>query len=203
LIQTILLSSSQHDSTCAPEDLPLAFPLLLYTALAVTNSYKFNNTIEKQSFMLSKKLYNLVTGQKAIESDVIVSYTNANGHYDSLKKSLKKSVISAVGRLKLTFNSKIPHIISSEIEWSYAANDPKSSNKPSIKSKELNTQLDLIKEQYITTSQNSNKRVRSSLFVSSLSTSSDKPLATNLKDLADQIRSTTSETQNTSTGSSK
>ncbi|CAG8495687.1 9882_t:CDS:2 [Dentiscutata heterogama] len=165
LIQTIPLSSPQHDSTCAPEDLPLAFPLLLYTAPAITNSYKFNDTIGRQSFMLSKKLYNPVTDQKAIESDVIVSYTNANGRYDSLKESLKKSVISAVGRLKLTSNSKIPHIISSEIEWSYAANDLKSSNKPSIKSKELNTQLDLIEEH----------------------TSSDKPLATNLKDLADQI----------------
>ncbi|CAG8733631.1 5427_t:CDS:2 [Dentiscutata erythropus] len=200
LIQTIPLSSPQHDSTCAPEDLPYAFSLLLYTAPAVTNSYKFNDTIGRQSFMLSKKLYNPVTSQKGIESDVIVSYTNANGRYDSLKDSLKKSVISAVGRLKLNSNSKIPHIISSEIEWSYAANDPKSSNQSSAektKSKEFNDQLDLIEEQYNTmTSQTSNKRRRVGLFSSSSKSSTDKLQNVDLKELAEQIRNTAPEPQN-------
>ncbi|RIB07425.1 hypothetical protein C2G38_2214509 [Gigaspora rosea] len=169
LIQTVPLSSPQRDSTCAPEDLPYTFPLLLYTAPVLTNSYKVNNAIGRQSFMLSKKLYNPVTNQKGIESNVIVSYTNANGRYDSLKDNLKKSVISAVGRLKLNFNKS-------------------------------DKQLDLIEEQYI--SQPSNKRARTSIFSSSSKSSSSKPSSTDLKDLADQIRSNAPEPQNPSTESS-
>ncbi|RIB06714.1 hypothetical protein C2G38_2216364 [Gigaspora rosea] len=106
LIQTIPLSSPQTDSDCVPEDLPYTFPLMIYFAPAITNSYKC---------------------KKGIESDVIMFYTNANGRYDSLKEGLKKSVILAIGRLKINTNSKIPHIISLEIEWSYAANESSSS----------------------------------------------------------------------------
>ncbi|KAF0543518.1 hypothetical protein F8M41_003890 [Gigaspora margarita] len=39
LIQTVLLLSPQTDSACALEDLPYIFPLLIYSAPAVTNSY--------------------------------------------------------------------------------------------------------------------------------------------------------------------
>ncbi|RIB23873.1 hypothetical protein C2G38_2170036 [Gigaspora rosea] len=207
-IQTVPLSSPQTDSDCVPEDLPYIFPLLIYSAPAVTNSYKSNDAVERQSFMLSKKLYNPVTGQKGIESDVIVSYTNANGRYDLLKESLKKSVISAIGRLKINTNSKIPHIISSEIDWSYAASELSSSIQPSPgkgKSKELNNQLDIIENQYI--SQTSNKKRKFNLFSSSSKAfsskpSSDKPSATDLKDLANQIRSKDSELQKPSNESS-
>ncbi|RIB24187.1 hypothetical protein C2G38_2169284 [Gigaspora rosea] len=171
LIQTVPLSSPQTDSNCVPEDLPYTFPLLIYSAPAVTSSYKSNDAIGRQSFMLSKKLYNPVTGQKGIESDMIVSY--ANGHYDSLKESLKKSVISAIGRLKINTNSKIPHIISSEIEWSYAASESSSLIQPSP-----------------------GKRNSSS------KPSSDKPSATDLKDLANQIRSKDPELQKPSNESS-
>ncbi|CAG8738519.1 6753_t:CDS:2 [Dentiscutata erythropus] len=67
--------------------------------------------------MLSKKLYNPVTGQKAINYDIIVFYTNTNGCYNSLRNNLKKTILSAIGRFKVSTQSKIPHIISSEIEW--------------------------------------------------------------------------------------
>ncbi|CAG8791649.1 7979_t:CDS:1 [Gigaspora margarita] len=200
LIQTVPLSSPQRDSTCALKDLLYTFPFLLYTAPALTNSYKVNDAIGRQSFMLLKKLYNSVTNQKGIEFNVIVSYTNANGCYNSLKDNLKKSVISAVGRLKLNSNSKIPHIISSKIEWSYTTNDPKSSNQPSVKSKESDKQLDLIEEQYI--SQPSNKRARTSIFSSSSKSLSDKPSSTDLKDLTDQIQSNAPKLQNPSNESS-
>ncbi|CAG8755275.1 16296_t:CDS:1, partial [Gigaspora margarita] len=116
LVQTVPIFSSHNGSACTPDDLPYAFPLLMYSAPTITNFYKANNNVGRQSFMLSKKLYNPVTGQKAINSDVIVSYTNVNGHYDSLRDSLKRTVISVIGRLKLSSQSKIPHIISSEIE---------------------------------------------------------------------------------------
>ncbi|CAG8777123.1 3845_t:CDS:2 [Dentiscutata erythropus] len=98
-----------------------------------------------------------------IDSNVIVSYTNVNSQYDSLKDSLKKGVISAIGRLKLSPVSKLPHIISLEIEWSYASNELKSSLQSPTKkiklTKQFNNQLDLIEEQYATiNSQDSNKR---------------------------------------------
>ncbi|RIB25961.1 hypothetical protein C2G38_2164603 [Gigaspora rosea] len=68
LIQTVLLSFPQTDSDHVPEDLSYTFPLQIYSAPAVTNSYKFNDTVGRQSFMLFKKLYNPVTGQNGIES---------------------------------------------------------------------------------------------------------------------------------------
>ncbi|RIB01583.1 hypothetical protein C2G38_2230399 [Gigaspora rosea] len=153
LIQTVPLSSPHRDSTYAPEDLPYSFPLLLYTAPALANLYKINDAIGRQSFMLSKKLYNSVTNQKSIESD-----------------------------------------------WSYATNDPKSSNQSSIKSKESDKQLDLIEEQYI--SQTSNKRARTSIFSSSSKSSSSKPSFVDFKNLADQIRSNAPEPQTPSHESS-
>ncbi|KAF0556452.1 hypothetical protein F8M41_015364 [Gigaspora margarita] len=123
LVQTIPVFSSYNGSTCTPNDLPYAFPLLMYSALAITNSYRANDNVGHQSFMLSKKLYNPITGQKAVDSDVIVFYTNVNAHYDSIRDSLKKTVVSVIGRLKLSSQSKIPHIILSEIEWSYPSNE--------------------------------------------------------------------------------
>ncbi|CAG8842035.1 24824_t:CDS:2, partial [Gigaspora margarita] len=100
LIQTISVTSTS-DSTYSSKDLSNAFSLLLYTTPVVTNSYKFNDNIGRQSSMLSKKLYNPVNGQKGIDSNIIVSYSNINGRYDFLKDSLKKSIILAVGRIKL------------------------------------------------------------------------------------------------------
>ncbi|KAF0474823.1 hypothetical protein F8M41_024641 [Gigaspora margarita] len=201
-IQTILISSSS-DSSCSSEDLLYAFPLLIYTAPAVTNSYKLYNNIGRQSFMLSKKLYNPVNGQKGIESNVIVFYTNANSRYNSLKECLKKSDISAIGRLKLNLTTKIPHIISSEIEWSYLSNKPKSSLRSTdtkAKSNNFNSQLNMIEEQYVTmNSQLSNKRKRDGFFLSSAKPSSNKPPTVNLKELAEQIRTNQPETKQTST----
>ncbi|KAF0543519.1 hypothetical protein F8M41_003891 [Gigaspora margarita] len=105
-------------------------------------------------------------------------------------------------------NSKIPYIISLEIEWSYATNESSSLIQPSsekAKSKELNNQLDIIENQYIF--QTSNKKRKFSLFSSSSKAfsskpSSDKPSATDLKDLANQIRNKDPELQEPSSASS-
>ncbi|RIB26425.1 hypothetical protein C2G38_2030215 [Gigaspora rosea] len=199
LIQPIPATSTSN-STCSPEDLLNAFPLLLYTAPAVTNSHKCNDNIGRQSFMLSKKLYNPVNGQKGIDSNVLVFYANANGQYDSLKDSLKKSVVSAIGRLKLGPGSKFPHIISSEIEWSYASIEPKSSPQSATDkinfTKQFNDQLDMIEEQYATvTSHDSNKRRRTGLFTSSHKNSNNNPLTVDFPDLVNQIRTNIPEPQ--------
>ncbi|CAG8774511.1 28548_t:CDS:2, partial [Gigaspora margarita] len=127
LVQTVPVFSSHNGSACTSDNLSYAFLLLIYSAPTITNSYKANGNVGRQSFMLSKKLYNPVTGQKAINSNVIVSYTNVNGHYDSLRD---------------------------KIEWSYPSNESQSSSltmNAKLKTrKELNSQLDLIEEQYST-----------------------------------------------------
>ncbi|CAG8754012.1 11584_t:CDS:1, partial [Racocetra persica] len=178
----------------------LCLPAINLNHPAVTNSYKLNDNIGRQSFMLSKKFYNPINSQKDIESNVIVSYTNANGRYDSLKESLKKSVIFAIGRLKLSPNSKLPHIISSEIEWSYTTNEPKSSSYSSnvTSNKEYNNQLDMIEKQYTTiSSQPPNKRKRYSFFSLSTKLLNNTLQTVNLEQLMMQIRTNQPNTQQT------
>ncbi|CAG8849019.1 33970_t:CDS:2, partial [Gigaspora margarita] len=181
LVQTVPVFSFHNGSACTPDDLPYAFPLLIYSAPTITNSYKANNNVGCQSFMLSKKLYNTITGQKAIDSDVIVIYTNINAHYDFLRDSLKRTVISVIGRLKLSFQSKIPHIISSEIEWSYPFNEFQSSSSTmntKLKTrKELNSQLNLIEEQYSTMGLQAFKRRKGLTPFASATSISTSPLS--------------------------
>ncbi|RIB02240.1 hypothetical protein C2G38_2228372 [Gigaspora rosea] len=169
LIQTVPIFF-QADSSCTPEDLSYAFSLLIYSAPAVTNSYKSNNNIGRQSFMLSEKLYNAITGQKGIDSNVIVFYANINGHYDSLKDSLKKTVLSVIGRFKVSSQSKIPYIISSEIEWSYVARY----DRRTICNDEL-SRFQQVKK-------------RSGPFASPSTSSHAKPSTVDLTNLTDQIR---------------
>ncbi len=54
-------------------------------------------TGERKSFLLSRKLYNSVTGNKDINSKIIVSYTNQYNQYNALKKNLKKTVFLVIG----------------------------------------------------------------------------------------------------------
>ncbi|CAG8746605.1 15703_t:CDS:2, partial [Racocetra persica] len=114
--------------------------------------------IGRQSFILSQKLYNPTNSQKSIESNVIISYTNANVHYDLLKESLKKSIISAIGRLKLSpnkYNNQLDMI------------------------KEQYTTM---------SSQPPNKRKRGSFFSSPTKPPNNTPQAVNLEQLVTQIR---------------
>ncbi|CAG8846025.1 28037_t:CDS:2, partial [Racocetra persica] len=68
--------------------------LLLFSASVIPDSYFSSNKLGLESFMLAKKLYNSVNSHKNVESEVIVSYTNQNGHYDMLKNNLKRTVLS-------------------------------------------------------------------------------------------------------------
>ncbi|RIB06118.1 hypothetical protein C2G38_2217911 [Gigaspora rosea] len=133
--------------------------------------------IRRQSFMLSKKLYNLVNGQKSIDSNVIVSYSNTNGQYDSLKDSLKKSVISAIGRLKL-------NPILSQYATIIDGGEITPLNKKFL--------LKLLKlfdsEIAIMFSQDSNKRKKTSLFASLTKNFNNNPPTIDLPDLVNQIR---------------
>ncbi|CAG8673206.1 8877_t:CDS:2 [Acaulospora morrowiae] len=97
------------------------------TTPVVADSYISDIDGGRESFMLSKRLYNGVNNHKNIESKVIVSYTNVHGRYNSIKTNLKKTIMSVVGKLKIG-GSSMQHIIASEIEWNYAGNNSQSSN---------------------------------------------------------------------------
>ncbi|CAG8751897.1 9280_t:CDS:2, partial [Dentiscutata erythropus] len=91
LVQTILISTSNDEIEITPDDLPYSSSLLLFFAPVVSNTHFSNNKFGRESLMLSKKLYNGVTGHKNIETEIIVSYTNQNGRYNALKDNLKKT----------------------------------------------------------------------------------------------------------------
>ncbi|CAG8604132.1 39340_t:CDS:2 [Gigaspora margarita] len=73
LVQTIPISTSTDEIEITPDNLPHSLPLLLYSAPVISNSYFSNNEFGRESFMLSKKLYNGVTGHKNIESEPLIS----------------------------------------------------------------------------------------------------------------------------------
>ncbi|CAG8831674.1 30642_t:CDS:1, partial [Racocetra persica] len=43
-------------------------------------------------------------------SEGIVSYSNQNSHYDSLKNNLKRTILSVIRRLKIGAKKKMLHI---------------------------------------------------------------------------------------------
>ncbi|RHZ80143.1 hypothetical protein Glove_139g15 [Diversispora epigaea] len=204
LIQTVPISYSSDDSTNTQEDLPYSSPLLIYSAPALTNSYKSNDEIGRHSFLMSKKLYNGVTGKKNVESNIIISYTNPNGRYNSLKDNLKKTVMSVIGRFKIGSHKRPPHIMASDIEWNYAGNIGESqslhsSNKGKTKPHEdLDNQLDIIDEKYAKMNSESLKKRKLNNFIPKSKSSQDSTSSTNLNDVILQIRDGETTTQENS-----
>src|SRR6185295_11950274 len=109
-----------------PEKLPNSCSLMIYTAPAVPNSHFSDKDLGKESFLLSKKLYNSVNTHRNIESKVIVSYTNMYNRYDAVKTNLNKVVFTVIGRLKISAK-KMLHLVASKIEWGYAESNTHSS----------------------------------------------------------------------------
>ncbi|CAG8854955.1 34298_t:CDS:2, partial [Gigaspora margarita] len=183
IIQSVPVFYSDDEYTLTQEDLPNSSPLLLYSASVVPNSYIPNNNGGRESFILARRLYNGVTNNKQVDSKVIISYVNENNRYNSLKNNLKRTVLSVVGRLKLG-SKRLPHILASDIEWTYPTNDPQPSNtstsgKTSSQG-ELDTELESIEEKYATlTSQFPQKRQRTNLQNSSFKPPNDKTTSQN------------------------
>ncbi|CAG8552288.1 21978_t:CDS:1, partial [Racocetra persica] len=174
--QTVPISTSD-EIELTPSDLPHASPLLLYSAFIISDFYFSNNDLGIESLMLSKKLYNSITRNKNIESEVIISYFNQNGHYDALKNNLKKPVLFIIRRLKVG-TKKMLHLIASDIEWNYTSNEQSSetSNKEKRKAQnDINNHLDTIKEKYAKLSISpSRKRKQSNLLTTSFSFKTQK-----------------------------
>ncbi|CAG8676097.1 1471_t:CDS:2 [Dentiscutata erythropus] len=155
-----------------PDDLLYLSSLLLFFASIISNTHFSNNEFGKKSFMLSKKLYNGITGYKNIETKMIVSYTNQNSQYNTLKDNLKKTVLAVIGRLKIG-TKKMLHIIATDIEWNYVSNKQTSDNLNKAKAKaqgDINDYLESIEEKYTKlNSSSSRKRQHSNLPPTSLS----------------------------------
>ncbi|CAG8821619.1 17889_t:CDS:2, partial [Racocetra persica] len=121
-VQSVSVSYFNDEYTLTPDDLSNLFPLLLYSASVVPNSYISNNNGNWESFILARRLYNGITDNKHVNSKIIVLYINENNCYSTLKNNLRKTVLS------VTSNA--------------------SSSRKIFLQEELDTQLESIKEKY-------------------------------------------------------
>ncbi|KAF0496506.1 hypothetical protein F8M41_020948 [Gigaspora margarita] len=115
LIQTIPVSFSDTEYVPTSSDLLYSSPLLLFSALVVQSSCCPDNEEERESFILARYLYNGITNNKHVPSNVIVSYANENNQYNTIKNNLQKTVLSVIERLKIG-SSRVPHIVASDID---------------------------------------------------------------------------------------
>ncbi|KAF0488009.1 hypothetical protein F8M41_022434 [Gigaspora margarita] len=155
LIQTIPVLFSDTECVLTSSDLLYSLLLLLFSAPIVQGSYCPDNEGGRESFILTRRLYNGVTNNKHVPSNVIVSYANKNNWYNAIKNNLQKTGLLVIGRLKIG-SSRVPHIVTSNIEWTYLINElqsSSSSSKEKLRSREeLDTQLDNIEKKYATLS---------------------------------------------------
>ncbi|RIB11477.1 hypothetical protein C2G38_2261577 [Gigaspora rosea] len=132
---------------------PSESPLLIYSATVVADFYISDNQGGRESFMMARQLYNGVTNNRNVESKVIVSYKNENNRYSAMKNNLKKTVLSVIGRLKIS-SQIFPHILTFDIEWTYVSNEPLPSSTTTyakgISEVEFDEDLDGIEEKYTT-----------------------------------------------------
>ncbi|RIB27450.1 hypothetical protein C2G38_2029369 [Gigaspora rosea] len=200
LVQSVSISFSEGDYVLTPEDLLSLSPLLIYSAAVVTDSYIPDNQGGRESFMMARQLYNGVTNSRNMESKVILFYKNENNRYSAMKNNLKKTVLSVIGRLKIG-SKKFPHILASNIEWTYVSNEPLPSsttiNAKGISEIEFDEDLNGIEEKYATlTSQVPQKRQNTkynlNLHNSNNKRSSNKTTSINLVDVISQVQKGTS-----------
>ncbi|CAG8619106.1 2148_t:CDS:1 [Cetraspora pellucida] len=150
---------TESDVKLTHDDLPWSAPMLIYSSPVVSDSY-IDNDGGRKSFELHRRSYNGVTGHKNLESNVIVSYSNDHGRYNTLRDNIPRTVISVVGRLKLGSN-KILHIVASDIEWNYIGKSSNVSIDKNVPSQDdFDNQLDDIEEKYAKKKSASNKRIR-------------------------------------------
>ncbi|RIB13498.1 hypothetical protein C2G38_2197726 [Gigaspora rosea] len=86
LVQTVPIFTSTNEIEITPDDLPHSPPLLLYSAPVVSNFYFSDKEFGRENFMLSKKLYNGVTGHKNIESELLEDLKSEQGKSSSRKR---------------------------------------------------------------------------------------------------------------------
>jgi len=172
----VTISRSTNQQELSVDDIPDGAPLLICSGPAVANSHIIDKQRGRESFMLSRRLYNGVNNHKNVESKVIVSYPNSHHRYDLIKSNLQKTILSVAGRLKIR-TKKMLHIMASEIEWSYVNTNSESSNISEEKSKlkkEFDDNLDSIEEKYSNMSSDNLRKNKNLKPVPSVSSSKDR-----------------------------
>ncbi|CAG8757995.1 23707_t:CDS:2 [Dentiscutata erythropus] len=89
LVQTVLISTSSDEIEITPDDLSYSSSLLLFSASVISNFHFSNSEFGRESLMLSKKLYNGITGYKNIESEVINYASNEQTSNNTNKEKAK------------------------------------------------------------------------------------------------------------------
>ena len=143
------------DDNLTLEDLPESPPLLIFTSTIEDGSFVENDN-GKNSFIMTKRLYNGVNKNKDVQSKVFVSYNNEGGRYDRLKSVIKKGIFSVVGKLKFSKN-KMLHLIAQEIEWNLfsAVNKTTNNNNNNNDDDDGEDELEVIENNY---NNNNNKK---------------------------------------------
>lgn len=121
------------------EDLPCQDPLVIFTGAADKDYFVGNE--RSGNFVLRRKLYSPLTKSKSVDSEVFVTYVDENNRYKQIKNNLIKSIISVIGKLKISRTNKM-HLVAKEIEWNLVTGDTKSciqggENKNDQEEKEL------------------------------------------------------------------
>jgi len=151
-----LISSTTiyDDDNLTLEDLPESPPLLIFTSTIEDGSFVENDN-GKNSFIMTKRLYNGVNKNKDVQSKVFVSYNNEGGRYDRLKSVIKKGIFSVVGKLKFSKN-KMLHLIAQEIEWNlFSAVNKTTNNNNNNDDDDGEDELEVIENNY---NNNNNKK---------------------------------------------
>ena len=151
-----LISSTTiyDDDNLTLEDLPESPPLLIFTSTIEDRSFVENDN-GKNSFIMTKRLYNGVNKNKDVQSKVFVSYNNEGGRYDCLKSVIKKGIFSVVGKLKFSKN-KMLHLIAQEIEWNlFSAVNKTTNNNNNNDDDDGEDELEVIENNY---NNNNNKK---------------------------------------------
>ena len=151
-----LISSTTiyDDDNLTLEDLPESPPLLIFTSTIEDGSFVENDN-GKNSFIMTKRLYNGVNKNKDVQSKVFVSYNNEGGRYNCLKSVIKKGIFSVVGKLKFSKN-KMLHLIAQEIEWNlFSAVNKTTNNNNNNDDDDGEDELEVIENNY---NNNNNKK---------------------------------------------
>lgn len=127
------------------EDLPHQDPLIIFTGVANNDFFVENET--GGNFVLNRKLYNPISKNKNINSEIYVTYVDENRRYKTIKNNLGRSIISVLGKLRISKTNK-QHLAAKEIEWNLIPNEPKVNKDNNKNHDDEEKELELIEKSF-------------------------------------------------------
>nr|CAG8563076.1 6755_t:CDS:2 [Entrophospora candida] len=141
LNQTIMVDKDGEGE----EDLPHQDPLIIFTGVANNDFFVENET--GGNFVLNRKLYNPMSKNKNINSEIYVTYVDENKRYKTIKNNLGRSIISVLGKLRISKTNK-QHLAAKEIEWNLIPNEPKMNKDNNKNHDDEEKELELIEKSF-------------------------------------------------------